>query len=655
MANSNANLDPNHRTELIQPSERYSSTWRKVLVVSVAVILAVFAIVSNSFLNMQEIYRNSIFLMLSSFLTFLLYPSSKKNENSPFSLVDIVLALGSAIAIGYILYGYSNIHIDRLSQAVTINYIFAVLAIVFLLEATRRALGWFIPILIILAMVYSIVGPYFSGVFGHAGFSIERLLYRVYMTTEGIFGMTLSIAATYIVIFIILGAFLSVSGASKLFNDLALAFAGRYSGGPAQVSVLTSALTGSLSGSAVANVATTGTFTIPLMKSVGFRSRFAGAVEATASTGGMMMPPIMGAAAFIMAGFLGVPYSVIVLAAIIPTFLYFGALILAINIEARKQGLKGISKESIPQVFKVLKERGLLLLPLIIVVYFLLSGRTPLFAGFVGIISIIIVSWLTLDPSTRITPRKLIQGLYEGAKGTVQVTMACASIGIMIAVISMTGLGEAISTNILAISSGNLLIALFLVMLTCIVLSLGLPSTALYIIVSVTVAPVLIDMGINDVAAHFFVFWFGVLSSITPPVALASYTASGIAKSDAMQTSWSALRLALPGFIIPFLIAFNPAIVMQGSNINFLDIILTLLLASSIVFALTIVLAKYFLKPLLWWEQLLFVFPVILLLFTNVFTIMLGVLLLGGAVAIQIYRYHYQGRSYETAFKKGDY
>src|SRR5699024_6171760 len=330
------------------------------------------------------------------------------------------------------------------------DYIFAAVAVILLLEGTRRALGLFIPMLILSAMLYAIIGPYLSGMFGHAGFSMERLLYRIYMTTEGIFGMTLSIAATYIVIFIIFGAFLSVSGASKLFNDLALAVAGRYRGGPAQVSVLTSSLTGSLSGSAVANVATTGTFTIPLMKSVGFKSRFAGAVEATASTGGMMMPPIMGAAAFIMAGFLGLPYPVIVLAAIMPTFLYYSSLIFAINIESRKQGLEGISKESIPQVFNVLKERGLLLLPLLIVIGLLLAGFTPLFSGFIGILSVIIASWLTRDPATRVTPKKILKALHEGAKGSVQVTMACASVGIMIAVVSMTGIGEAIATNILS-------------------------------------------------------------------------------------------------------------------------------------------------------------------------------------------------------------
>ncbi|MBP2257756.1 TRAP transporter permease [Virgibacillus alimentarius] len=648
MLNGKENTNNNN---MIQPSDRYPDNWRKFIVVGVSIILSVFALLANSFLNIQTIHQNSIFLMLALFLAFLLYSPSKEKANSHFSLTDLSLAILSAIFVGYILFGYTSIHVERLSQAVTIDYIFAAVAVILLLEGTRRALGLFIPMLILSAMLYAIIGPYLSGMFGHAGFSMERLLYRIYMTTEGIFGMTLSIAATYIVIFIIFGAFLSVSGASKLFNDLALAVAGRYRGGPAQVSVLTSSLTGSLSGSAVANVATTGTFTIPLMKSVGFKSRFAGAVEATASTGGMMMPPIMGAAAFIMAGFLGLPYPVIVLAAIMPTFLYYSSLIFAINIESRKQGLEGISKESIPQVFNVLKERGLLLLPLLIVIGLLLAGFTPLFSGFIGILSVIIASWLTRDPATRVTPKKILKALHEGAKGSVQVTMACASVGIMIAVVSMTGIGEAIATNILSISNGHLFVALLLVMVTCIVLSMGLPSTALYIVVAVTVAPALIEMGVNDVAAHFFVFWFGALSSITPPVALASYTASGLAKSDAMKTSWSALRLALPGFVIPFMITFNPTIVIQGSNVNFISILFALLTTTCIIFALTVEFSQFFLKPLTWWEQVLFLFSAVLLMFSNYIFLITGFVLIGVTIAIHLYQYQLSKRPYKASYE----
>ncbi|MEW9503096.1 TRAP transporter permease [Jeotgalibacillus marinus] len=575
-------MEQNQKVEAVVDNEaggglRELKGWMKIVMVIIAAGLSIFAIYTNGFSTIQEIYRNGIFLGFLIALTFILYPTTKKSSKAKMSILDILFMVLGLAGVAYIVLFYTNIHVERQSQAILQDYIFAIITIVVLLEASRRTIGIFIPLLSAIAIIYAMFGPYFPGMFGHAGFSIERLLYRMYMTTEGIFGMTLSIASTYIVLFILFGAFLTASGASQFFNELALAVAGRRRGGPAQVAVISSSLTGSLSGSAVANVATTGSFTIPLMKGIGLKPRFAGAVEATASTGGMIMPPIMGAAAFIMAGFLNVSYTTIILAAIIPSLLYYAAVIIAIDLEAKKQGLKGLSKESIPLVKKVMMERGILILPIIIVIGALLLGRTPLYAGFAGIVSVIIASWLTKDKSTRVTPAKAFQALVDGARGTIQVGIACASIGIIIAVVTMTGLGSTFAYNIIELAGGSMIIILILVMITCIILSLGLPSTALYIIVAVTAAPALVNAGINPVAAHFFVFWFGALSNVTPPVALAAYTAAGIAGADAMKTSWTAFKLALPGFMVPFMIVYNPVLIMQDATGNTVSIVETII------------------------------------------------------------------------------
>jgi len=597
------------------------------IVAAVALAMSLFAIYVNGFINIQEIYRNVIFLGFIFILGFFLYPATKRGNKKSITIMDGILLAAGLSGVIYILINYSVIHNVRMSQAITIDYIFAIITIVVLLEIARRSIGIFIPMLSLIALVYAVYGPHFPGVFGHAGFSIERLLFRVYMTTEGLFGMTFSIATTYIILFILFGAFLNASGATRLFNDLAIAIAGQRRGGPAQVAVLSSALTGTLSGSAVANVATTGTFTIPLMKNIGLKPRFAGAVEAAASTGGMVMPPIMGAAAFIMAGFLGVSYNIIILAAIIPAILYYAGLIIAIDLEAKKQGLKGMSKDSIPQVMAVLKEGGVLLVPLLVVIGTLLTGRTPISAGFAGIVAAIVASWLTKNKSNRITIRKAVDALIDGAKGTIQVAVACTSVGIIIAVVTMTGLGSTLAYNIIELSGGHLSIILVLVMITCIVLSMGLPSTALYIVVAVTAAPALVEAGVNPIAAHFFVFWFGALSNITPPVALAAYTASGIAGGDPMKTSWTALKLCLPGFIIPFMIAYNPIMVMQtdsGQMASFGSIAIVLITALIGVFLLSVAVFNFFRVSLNIIERIGFAVGALLLIAPGVMTDAIG-------------------------------
>lgn len=613
----------------------------KMAVGIMAVLFSIFSIYSNGLSNIQEIYRNLIFLIFLLVLTFFLYPAKRSSAKERFTFVDYLFVALSIAGLGYLLLNYSTIHIDRGSQPILIDYIFGAITIIVLLEAARRAVGVFIPILCTGAIVYALFGTYFPWIFGHAGFSLKRLLYRLYMTTEGVLGLTLSTASTFIVMFVLFGAFLSVSGATQLFNDLALAIAGRKRGGPAQVAVISSALTGSLSGSAVANVATTGAFTIPLMKSIGLKPKFAGAVEAAASTGGMIMPPIMGAAAFIMAGFLGISYTTVILAAIIPSFLYYLALIFAIDIEAKKQGLKGVSKDNIPNVVQVLKERGVLLIPIIVVITTLLMGKTALFAGFAGIGSVIVASWLAKDKSSRITISKAIEAFIEGGKGTIQVGIACATIGIIICVVTMTGIGSTLAYNIVELTGGMLWLILIVVMLTCIVLSMGLPSTALYIVVAVTASPALIEAGVNPIAAHFFVFWFGALSNITPPVALASYTAAGLARANAMETSWEALRISLPGFIIPFMIAYNPIILLQseaGETISFVSIALVLSTSILGIYALASSLGNHLNAKLTIVERVLLFVGAIMLIKPGIMTDLAGLGLCVFAILLHVIR-----------------
>ena len=649
---SNANEPVIEEVSPEEYREQRLQGWPAKTAAIIGIILAIFVLLTSSYLNMQEFYRNTIFLILVVVLGFFIYPINKKKPGQKFSYLDLGLAVLGIISIGYITITYTNLHVERMSQATTLDYIFAVICIAVLFEITRRSIGWFIPILSVLAMVYAVYGAYFPIDFAHSGFSLERLLYRIYMTSNGIFGSTLSIASTYIVLFILFGAFLSASGASKLFNDLALAIAGQRRGGPAQVAVITSALTGTLNGSAVANVATTGAFTIPLMKSIGLKPRFAAGVEAAASTGGMIMPPIMGAAAFIMAGFLGVPYTVIVVAGIIPALLYYIALIFAVDTEAKKLGLKGLSKDNIPAITGVLLERGALLIPIVVVFAVLLTGRTAIMAGFAGIIAAIITSYLTKDKSNRITFTKFFAALNDGARGSIQVAIACASVGIIIAVVSMSGVGSMLAYNVIDIAGGNLFLILVMVMVTCIVLSFGLPSTALYIVVAVTAAPALVQAGITPLAAHFFVFYFGAMSNVTPPVALAAYTGAGIANADPMKTSWTALRLALPGFIIPFIIAYDPILLLDTTEgpINYMRLAIVVVTAIIGVYALAVGLGKFIKTRLNIVEQLAMIAVAFLLITTDQMMDVIGLVLFAVVMVI-----HYARSRKEVEMSNGAY
>jgi TRAP transporter 4TM/12TM fusion protein len=431
------------------------------------------------------------------------------------------------------------------------------------------------------------------------------------MSDTGIFGIVLNIAVNYVFLFVLFGSILEATGATELFSNIALALVGRRPGGPAEVSTLSSALMGTLSGSYIANVATTGSFTIPLMKKSGYSAAFAGGVEAAASTGGMIMPPIMGAAALIMAGFLGIPYIKIVIAGIIPALLYYLSIFVVIELRAKKRGLEGMKESDLPNIKDVLKSKGHLLLPIIILIYLLVRGNSPTYAATIGIISTIVIS--SIKGNTRLKLKDILKALDFGAKSAIPVSVICAAIGVVVETISMTGLGSVLATGILSISRGIPLFAGFLVMLVSLVASIGLPATACYVIVVSVAAPALGKFGILAIAAHFFVFWYGSISGMTPPVALASYTAAGVANADPFKTAFEGLKLAFAGFIIPFFIIFNPEILLYEPSEPF-QLVIVILKTVIAILAAAIAAEGYLFSKIKIYERAVLFISIILLI-----------------------------------------
>lgn len=444
------------------------------------------------------------------------------------------------------------------------DLLFGAMGLLLVIEATRRVVGIPMVVVVLVFLVYAFAGPYMPGVLAHRGLTAQQLIGHLYYTTEGIFGIPLGVSSTFIFLFILFGAYLESTGLGKFFIDLANAIAGWASGGPAKVAVLSSALMGTVSGSSVANVAGTGSFTIPMMKKLGYRKEFAGAVEAASSTGGQLMPPVMGAAAFLMAEFVGLPYIDIVAAAVIPAMLYFAGLWLGVHLEAKRTNLKGIPREQLPKAWVLFKERGHLAIPLVVIVYLLVSGFTPMRAALAAIVLSIVASFLRKN--TRMKPIEIIRGLENGARNVLGVVIACAAAGIIIGVVTKTGVGLKLASGLLALSGGLLLPTMFFTMITSLILGMGVPTTANYVITSTIAAPALIQMDVPVLAAHMFVFYFGIIADVTPPVALAAYAASGISGGKPLMTGVNASKLAIAAFIIPYIFVLNPEILMIDST-----------------------------------------------------------------------------------------
>ncbi|MDA8227864.1 MAG: TRAP transporter permease [Desulfitobacterium hafniense] len=533
-----------------------------LLVSAIAVSFSLFHLWVAGFGALEAIKLRSVHLTFVMVLIFLLYPAHRKGMRNKPGIMDWAMVALSMVTGLYMVFANESLAM-RGGLPITRDYIMGALGILVVLEAGRRALGKELPILGVLFLLYAYFGEYIPGTFGHSGFSLNRIIAHMYLGSEGIFGVALGVSATFIFLFVLFGAFLGETGMAKLINDASMAMAGTSPGGPAKVAVFASGIMGTISGSAVANVATTGAFTIPLMKNIGYKPHFAGAVEAVASTGGQLMPPVMGAAAFIMAEFLNIPYKDIMLAALIPAFLYYLAVFTMVHLEAVKTGLVGVSRDKLPIIGVVMKERGHLILPLIAIVYLLMKGVTPTFAAFYGILTAIGASFLR--KTTRMSWRGLLMALEMGAKGSVGVAIATAVVGFIVGVSSLTSLGITLGDNMIAFAHGSLFATLVLTMITAIILGMGMPTTAVYIVGATIAAPALLKLGIAPLAAHLFVFYFGNISNVTPPVALAAFTGAGIAGASPSRTGWAAARLASAGFLIPFIWIYSPALIAQGS------------------------------------------------------------------------------------------
>lgn len=528
-------------------------------VAALAIAFSLFQLYTAAFGVLDAQLQRGIHLGFGLMLVYLLYPTRKSWSRTRLHPLDLILAILGAAAPAYVVYEYQHL-VMRAGTVTNTDLAVGVLGIVLVIEAARRVVGLPMVCVVLAFLAYAFLGPYMPGVLAHRGLTLSQLVSHIYYTTEGIFGIPLGVSSTFIFLFILFGAYLESTGLGKFFIDLANSIAGWASGGPAKVAVLSSGLMGTVSGSSVANVVGTGSLTIPMMKKLGYHKDFAGAVEAAASTGGQLMPPVMGAAAFLMAEFVGVPYIEVVGAAIVPALLYFAGILLGVHFEAKRNNLKGIPRSELPQMGELLRTRGHLALPLIVIVYLLVSGYTPMRAALVAIVLAICCS--ALRKSTRMKPIEIVKGLENGARNVLGVLVACAAAGIIIGVVTKTGVGLKLASGLLDLSGGMMLPTMFFTMITAIILGMGVPTTANYVITSTIAAPAIVQMGVPVLAAHMFVFYFGIIADITPPVALAAYAGAGISGGNPLRTGINASKLAIAAFIIPYIFVLSPVILM---------------------------------------------------------------------------------------------
>ena len=536
----------------------------KKIIAAIAITFSVFQLYTATFGILDAQLQRAVHLGFGLALAYLLYPFRRAwTRDSFFHPIDVLFAVLGAAAPAYIVIQYREL-VTRAGAIAPTDVVVGGIGILLVIEATRRVVGLPMVTVVLFFLAYAFLGPYMPGVLAHRGLSIEQLVSHLYFTTEGIFGIPLGVSSTFIFLFILFGAYLESTGLGKFFIDLANAVAGWASGGPAKVAVLSSGLMGTVSGSSVANVVGTGSLTIPMMKKLGYHPNFAGAVEAAASTGGQLMPPVMGAAAFLMAEFVGVSYIEVVKAAAIPALLYFTGVWLGVHFEAKRKKLKGIPRNELPNPLTLIKERGHLAIPLVVIVYLLVSGYTPMRAALVAIV--LSIACAMLRKSTRMKPIEIVYGLERGAKAVLGVLIACAAAGIIIGVVTKTGVGLRLASGLIEMAGGMLLPAMFFTMITAIVLGMGVPTTANYVITSTIAAPALVQMGVPILAAHMFVFYFGIIADVTPPVALAAYAGAGISGGNALKTGVHASKLAIAAFIIPYIFVLSPVILMVDAT-----------------------------------------------------------------------------------------
>ena len=601
----------------------------KIIVSCALALFSVFCIYVTLFTSWLEELRLTTFMAWIVFLGYLVFPAKKGQQRVNYiPWYDILLMVFGTAAFLY----YSANAITIIQQGSKFEWyqiIIGIVGILALAEVCRRSVG--LPILIVAAVliVYALVwGLANPSLWGKLNYTVRYLFYG----KEGIFSTPVNVCSKFIVVFIIFGAFLERTGIADFFINISNAVVGGFSGGPAKVAVVASAMEGMVSGSSVANTVGSGSVTIPLMKKTGYKPEFAAAAEAAASTGGQIMPPIMGAAAFLMADYVGIPYSGIVVKAILPAVLYFAGIFIAVHLEAKKEGLRGLTKEELPKLMPLLKQ-SYLLLPLILLIYLVgTSQRSIQYAAALAIVAAIFVS--LFNKGNRITPRKILEALAAGGQGMITVAAACGIAGIIAGTITMTGLANVIINGIVALAGNHVIIALFLTMLCCIVLGMGVPTTANYCIMAATCAPILVRMGVPQIAAHFFVFYFGIVADLTPPVALAAYAGAAIAQANPMKTAFTATKLAIGAFIVPYVFALNPAMLFVDTTV--LEVILICITSFVGIFAVSAALEGYFLHHMSWYQRILCVAGGLMLIYPGVVTDSLGLCLVAVAIIAQV-------------------
>ena len=599
---------------------------------AIAVLFTLFQLYTAYVGSFPDLIQRSIHIGFAMTLGFMLYGATKRSPRERVSYPDLLLAFLGIVVCAYAAGNYDRIMMNP-GESNDLDLIFGIIATLLVLEMTRRVLGWILPVIAIVMIGYAYLGPYFPDALAHRGFGPTYILETIYLSTSGIWGNVTGVSATIMAGFLIFGSLLFYTGGGETFVDLAKAIAGRSYGGPAKVSCFSSALFGTISGSAVANVVVDGVFNIPLMKKLGYRAEFAGAVEATASTGGQIMPPVMGAGAFIMAEFTSTPYLKIALAATLPALLYYLGVTASVHFGARKDNLARIPRELIPSIKKTLPKSASLFVPVTLLVYLMMTGWDPTTAVLWATVTSAVLYLAGVRSMASLKERtvNLVKALEAGGKSIVLVAALCACAQIVIGMVNLSGLGIKMTEMVIGLSMGIEFLGLFFTMIVCLILGMGLPTTAAYVLAASVAGPALIKMGVAPVAAHLFIFYFAIISAITPPVCVAVYAAAAIAHSNWLTTGWLAVRMGLAGFVAPFLFVYRPGLLLIGSPI---DIIWSALVSAAAIFCLAGAAIGYFGDRCRWYESLL-------LFGCSAFLIIPGLAtdLIGFTVAAMIYIY----------------
>lgn len=608
---------------------RTLSGWVRYVFMAIAVVGALYHLYILNFNPIDPWVFRSTHLVFGTVLGLMLYPGWRTKSNK-IHIIDWILIIIS-IFIGFYIFANLDQIIFRFGVTpTTMDFYVALVGVLLVIELARRTSGWMLPILVFVFIGYVFAGPYLPGILNHAGYSLERFTTYVY-SPDGVFGVTTDVSSKYIILFIIFGAFLQMSGVGQYFINVAFSVAGGLRGGPAKVAIFSSGLMGMVNGTSAGNVVATGSLTIPLMRKTGYDARFAAATEATASAGGQLLPPIMGAGAFLMAEITGIPYSEIILAALIPAILYFVSVYFMVDFQAVKEGMKGLPRSELPSLKYVLSKIHLFI-PIAVLIYLLVSGYSVIFSGTAGIVLSFILSWFNKD--TRMGLIKVLQALELGMKDAVQLISIVACAGIVVGVISLTGIGQRFSTMLLSVADTSMFLALVFAMAIAIILGMGMPTTAAYAVAASAVAPGLIKLGFDPLFAHMFIFYYAVISAITPPVALAAFAAAGISGTDPMRTGVKAFQIGLAAFIVPFMFYYSPELLLlSDSTIAIIGATITALIGVYLLSAS--VQGWFFGKLAAWYTRIILIFAAIMFMLSGLLTDFIAIAIVVLATIIQ--------------------